>query len=998
MFQHSRWVRLKRQLVAGLGLAKKPAEGPPPWFDGNWYLAEYPDVAAAGMDPWIHYCRHGKAEGRLPRRNRALAWEHHLWRGAEAVMAPRLLGLVESDEATPEEQAYARWALARWRAWQGDWRGVVVLLEGIVDAGDARQGAYLLLVEALCRLAEQGEGDETLLKQVLGELRARFPGAADTCLAEANAQRVLGDAAARLAAINALFVRHGLGEVTLRDAGKPLSLDNLTPYSSLLTPHSSPLTSPNGAHPSPLTGESRPLVSVLVPLYNAEATIGTALHSLLAQTWRPLEIIVVDDASQDSSACVVERFAGECPEGVSLRLLRLGENRGAYAARNVGLAEAQGELITTHDSDDWSHPEKLARQVEALLAAPQALGCLSHWVRATPNLLFHRWRTEPEGWTYRNISSLMFRRRVFDALGFWDEVTINADTEFHERVLAAFGDSAVVDVLPGVPLTFGRADEGSLSQHGTTHLITQFVGVRHDYMASARRWHASATHPADLHLPRRPGYRPFAAPAAICREVLPVRFTHPMDELQACELFDPGWYCRTQIDLQHQRIEPLVHYWQVGASEGRDPGPNFSASGYLARYPDVVSWLAESRLTPLHHFVRHGHARALEPLPVLEGQQRHREGRPTLLLVGHAAGTTLYGAERSLLDIARALMALEVNLVVALPSAVNVGYLGSLQAVSLAVAILPYGWWQNDKVPEPATVGHFQDLMRRFRVDLVHANTLVLDEPLVAAHGLGVPAVLHVRELPEHDPALCETLNATPACLRRRVRESASGVIANSRHVAKWLGDGVPTTVVPNTIEMTGLLALAEPPLEGSAPSVGMLSSNLPKKGLDDLEAMAGHLESMLPGARIKLFGPHTPAVEALLQRQAAGEAPRNIEYCGYVDDPAQALAELDVVVNLSRFQESFGRTVLEAMAAARPVVAYDWGALPELVVDKVTGRLVPFGDQAGAARALSGLLLDRALLRKMGAAGRQRAMESYGAGAFAEALRAAYAPWWPNR
>ncbi|MCH4564683.1 glycosyltransferase [Halomonas sp. EGI 63088] len=914
-------------------------------------------------------------------------------------MAPRLLGLVESGEATPEEQVYARWALGRWHAFKGDWAQVVAYLmpECQPVAMSGQPGMLLLALEALCRLAKGepevhshrglvGHGVEEGIQRVLAELKQRFPQLADTELAEANTLSVQPRSdRQRLALCNRMFSRFGLMPVKLQDPACPLGLDNLAVAS--FTPHASPLAT-----------QSPPLVSVIVPLYNAEATIATALHSLFAQTWRPLEIIVVDDASEDNGAFVVERFAGECPEGLSLRLLRHGENRGAYAARNVGLAEAQGGLITTHDSDDWSHPEKLARQVEALLAAPQALGCLSHWVRTTPSLFFHLWRTELEGWTYRNISSLMFRRRVFDALGFWDDVTVNADTEFHQRVLAAFGDSAVVDVLPGVPLAFGRADEGSLSQHSTTHLITQFVGGRHDYMASARRWHASATHPSDLHLPRRPGYRPFAAPAAMCRQALPVRFTHPMDELQACGLFDPGWYCRTHIDLQHHRIEPLVHYWEVGASEGRDPGPSFSTSGYLARYPDVADWLAESRLTPLHHFVRHGRELGHEPLPVFEGRQPHREGRPTLLLVGHAAGKALYGAERSLLDLARGLEHLELNLVVALPSAVNGDYLRSLQAVSLAVAVLPYGWWQNGKVPEPATVGHFHDLMHRFRVDLVHANTMVLDEPLVAAHGLGVPALVHGRELPEHDPALCETLNATPERLRRRVRESATGVIANSRHVAKWLGDGVPTAVVPNTIDMSALLALSEPTLDGSPPAVGMLSSNLPKKGLDDLEAMAGHLEPLVPDARIMIFGPHTPAVEALLQRQAVGEAPRNIEYCGYVDDPAQALAELDVVVNLSRFQESFGRTVLEAMTAARPVVAYAWGALPELVEHEVTGWLVPFGDHAAAARAVSGLLLDHALVRKMGAAGRQRAMESYGARAFAEALCAAYAPWWPNR
>lgn len=959
-------------------------EDPPAWFDGDWYLAEYPDVAAAGMNPWLHYRRHGKAEGRLPRCNRALAWEHHLWRGAQTVMTRRLWSLIESDKATPEEQAYAHWALGRWYAFKGEWRQVVACLmpQGQRVEVPDHPGPLLLLLEALCRSAGcDNEAEER--RRALAELNQRFPRQADTLLSAANAQWALGDDASRLAAINTLFVRHELGELALRDTEKPLSLDNLA--------FSRPLIYPESLH------DSHPLVSVIIPLYNAEQSIATALRSLFEQTWRPLEVIVVDDASEDASVAAVERLTSECPLGVSLRLLRLGENHGAYAARNVGLAEAKGAIITVHDSDDWSHPEKLAHQVVALQANPEAVGCLSHWVRATPRLFFHRWRIEPEGLVFRNISSLMFRRRVYEVLGCWDEVTVNADTEFHERVLAAFGEGAVVDVLPGVPLAFGRFDEGSLSQHSETHLVTQFVGVRHDYMASARRWHASVNEPSDLTLPRQPGYRPFAAPASICRQALPVCFTHPMDELQASPLFDSGWYCRTYIDLQHHRIEALEHYWEVGAYEGRDPGPNFSTSGYLARYPEVADWLAESQLTPLHHFLRHGSERLHDPLPIFEGRQAYREGKPTVLLVGHAAGSTLYGAERSLLDLARGLKRLELNLVVALPSAVNRGYLASLQAEALAVAVLPYGWWQSGKTSEEATVSHFQALVSRFQIDLVHANTLVLDEPLTAAHRLGVPALVHVRELPEHDPDLCETLNATPEQLRSRVHETASGIIANSRHVAKWLGEEVPTAVVPNTIDMAELLLLSEPAVDGSSPAVGMLSSNLPKKGLDDLEAMAAHLGPLVPDARVLVFGPPTLAVEALLQRQSLGKGPANVEYRGYVTDPAQALVELDVVVCLSRFQESFGRTALEAMAAARPVVAYAWGALPELIEPEVTGLLVPYGDPAAAARSVSKLLRDRITMREMGVAGRQRAMEHYGERAFAEALHTAYALWYPN-
>nr|WP_298057050.1 glycosyltransferase [uncultured Halomonas sp.] len=1014
-------------LEAGAALGLNPGPG----FDGAWYLAAYPDVAEAEINPLVHYLLHGRAEGRLPRCNRALAWEHHLWRGAEAVMVPRLQGLLERLDATDEEQGHAAWALARWWAWQADWPAVVdcLLPAGRLRALPDHPGPGLLAVNALCQIvlsstvsSSIGETQHrALLHHVLAELERRFPEHSDTQLARINALALeQGRDAERLEGINQVFRQHGLQGIARRDASQPLTLDNLGAITSSLTTSSlttsslttSSLTTssplPLAADASPIASHGKPLVSVIIPLYNAAGTISTALQSLFAQTWPALEILVVDDASTDGSLAVVKRLAAECPAGVALHVLTHSENRGAYAARNTGLAMAQGKLVTTHDSDDWPHPEKIERQVRALNNAPKAMACLSHWVRATPALHFHRWRVEPEGWTYRNISSLMFRHEVFKRLGYWDEVKVNGDTEYHERLLAAYGTHAVIDVLPGVPLALGRAGSGSLSQHSETHLVTQFVGVRHDYMASARRWHRSASLPESLYLPRQPGYRPFAAPAAICRGALPVRFVHSLDALQGSKWLDAGWYLRHHIDLQGSLIEPVEHYWAKGAAENRDPGPYFSTSGYRYQYDDV----AEQGINPLLHYLSVGVQQGREPWPVFAGKKKRRPGRPTVMLCAHQAKATLYGAERSLLDIVQALDCLAFNCLVTLPSAENQDYLEKLREKALAVAVLPYGWWQQGKRPEPLTVGYFQALMRRFSVDLVHANTLVLDEPLQAARPLGIPALVHVRELPAHDAALCATLGASAPVILRRAVEAADGIIANSHCVASHFNAlaNMPANtaeklaVVPNTIDMAPLLAL--PPKSrdndaaannaannalNSAVTVGMLSSNLPKKGLADLEAMAEHLQMLAPKVRIAIYGPETPALQSLLQRRRQGAAPATLDYRGYVSSPAQALADIDILVNLSRFQESFGRTVLEAMAAARPVVCYDWGALPELVMEGCSGYLVPFGDAEAAARRVAQLAHSASLRHAMGEAGRARAVGSFGADAFASALLAVY-------
>ncbi len=170
-----------------------------------------------------------------------------------------------------------------------------------------------------------------------------------------------------------------------------------------------------------------------------------------------------------------------------------------------------------------------------------------------------------------------------------------------------------------------------------------------------------------------------------------------------------------------------------------------------------------------------------------------------------------------------------------------------------------------------------------------------------------------------------------------------------------------------------------------------MLSSNVAKKGIDDLVTMARHLQALAPFAEVVVFGACSPEITSLLARQAQGRAPSNVRFAGYVERPEEALAQLDIVVNLSRFQESFGRTVLEAMAAGRPVVAYQWGALSELVVDGETGYLVPYGDPAAAAQQVARLAAAPAQCRRFGQAAQQRAVTWFSSAELSHALCKAY-------
>ena len=96
-----------------------------------------------------------------------------------------------------------------------------------------------------------------------------------------------------------------------------------------------------------------PLVSVLIPAFNAEATIQRAVDSVLAQTFRSYEIIVVDDGSKDMTSELVAGYYSD-----KIRLFRLSRNLGESGAMNTGIAEAKGELIAFLDADPIHNVQK----------------------------------------------------------------------------------------------------------------------------------------------------------------------------------------------------------------------------------------------------------------------------------------------------------------------------------------------------------------------------------------------------------------------------------------------------------------------------------------------------------------------------------------------------------------------------------------------------------------------------------------------------------------
>ncbi|MFM2056770.1 MAG: hypothetical protein RLY71_1155 [Pseudomonadota bacterium] len=118
--------------------------------------------------------------------------------------------------------------------------------------------------------------------------------------------------------------------------------------------------------------ETPPLVSVVIPAYNASATLADTLHSLARQSWPALEVIVVDDGSTDAT--------WELLQHTELPVLAIHQtNQGLAGARNTGLAAARGEFIALLDADDLCEPERIAVQVACLRAHPDMRLCCSNF-------------------------------------------------------------------------------------------------------------------------------------------------------------------------------------------------------------------------------------------------------------------------------------------------------------------------------------------------------------------------------------------------------------------------------------------------------------------------------------------------------------------------------------------------------------------------------------------------------------------------------------------
>lgn len=190
------------------------------------------------------------------------------------------------------------------------------------------------------------------------------------------------------------------------------------------------------AVPSVKPVEGGPLVSVIMPAWNAEEWIAMAVGSILQQSWRNLELIVVDDASSDGTWAALQTLAARDKR---LKIRRNKVNVGPYVSKNLGLDMAQGDWITGHDADDWAHPLRIEEHLRAATAGPTPLqASVTQMIRMQPSGHFDTIVQvnpfSPDGVTrVSSISTLFEGEFLRKKLGYWDSVRFGADSEMIAR-------------------------------------------------------------------------------------------------------------------------------------------------------------------------------------------------------------------------------------------------------------------------------------------------------------------------------------------------------------------------------------------------------------------------------------------------------------------------------------------------------------------------------------------------------------------------------------
>ena len=221
-----------------------------------------------------------------------------------------------------------------------------------------------------------------------------------------------------------------------------------------------------------------PKITAILPTWNRAEWLEKSIQSVLDQTFGDFELVVVDDASMDSTAEIIERYSGK------IRTIVFSENRGVSAARNAAISTSDSEWIAFLDSDDFWHPDKLQKQIAQTKMRP---ACPLHftdeiWIRNGVRVNPKKKHQKKEGWIFQPSlalclmapSTVILRRELFEVHGLFDEnLPVCEDYDLWLRLTAQHPVALLNEKL--MTRHGGHADQLSRSDWGIDRYRVQSI-------------------------------------------------------------------------------------------------------------------------------------------------------------------------------------------------------------------------------------------------------------------------------------------------------------------------------------------------------------------------------------------------------------------------------------------------------------------------------------------------------------------------------------------
>ncbi len=209
-------------------------------------------------------------------------------------------------------------------------------------------------------------------------------------------------------------------------------------------------------------------ISVIIPTYNREVTLERAIKSVLDQTYKNFELIVIDDGSTDNTSQIIDKYSGKIRYFSKL-------HAGVSSARNLGLEKSEGTWVSFLDSDDYWLPGKLERQIEYLTNHPgmMILQTEEQWIRNGVPVNPMKKHKKRSGWIFRyclplcivSSSAVLIHQKVFNDVGVFDEsFPVCEDYDLWLRIATKYQIGLIPEKL--IVKTGGHADQLSRKYWG----------------------------------------------------------------------------------------------------------------------------------------------------------------------------------------------------------------------------------------------------------------------------------------------------------------------------------------------------------------------------------------------------------------------------------------------------------------------------------------------------------------------------------------------------